>query len=190
MTDPNTPPQESAGSADETETSAVSIDDDRPAEAAEPVPSAEEVAETAREFLTGVFEAMGIECSVDAEVQEKSAAVNVTGEGMGIVIGRKGQTLDALQEITRTAVQRKLRARVRLQVDVESYKERRKDSLGEYARSMADRARERGTEIELEPMNAYERKIIHDAVGEVEGVTSFSEGEEPARKVIVRGTVS
>jgi spoIIIJ-associated protein len=84
-------------------------------------------------------------------------------------------------------MQRRVRARVRLMVDVEGYRQRRQQSLAEYAKSMARRAKERGTEIELEPMNAYERKIVHDAVAEVEGATSFSEGEEPYRKVVVRG---
>ncbi len=151
-------------------------------------PGAEVVAATAATFLEGLLKAMGFDCAVATEVDGDTAVVNVTGEGMGAVIGRRGQTLEALQELARTAVQRRLRARVRLNVDVESYRARRRESLAEYARSMAGRARERGTEIELEPMSAYERKIIHDAVGEIEGVTTFSEGEEPARKVIVRGT--
>ena len=113
--------------------------------------------------------------------------VDVTGEDLGALIGRRGQTLDALQDLTRAAVQRRLKARARLVVDVEGHRARRRSSLAEYARSIAERAKERGTEIELEPMNAYERKIVHDAVAEVDGASSFSEGEEPARKVIVRG---
>lgn len=152
-------------------------------------PSLETVAATGREFVSGLIEAMGIEGEVDAVVDEGNVVVNVSGGDMGAMIGRRGQTLEALQEVTRTAVQRRLRNRVRLSVDVESYRARRRASLEEYARSMAERAKERGTEIELEPMNAYERKIIHDAVAVVEGATSFSEGEEPGRKVIVRGDI-
>jgi spoIIIJ-associated protein len=76
---------------------------------------------------------------------------------------------------------------VALLVDVEGYRSRRRSSLEEYAKAMARRAKERGTEIELEAMNSYERKIVHDAVGEIDGASSFSEGEEPDRKVIVRG---
>jgi spoIIIJ-associated protein len=120
-------------------------------------------------------------------VEEGRAFLEVTGEDLGALIGRRGQTLDALQELTRTAVQRRLRSRVRLLVDIEGYRARRRASLAEYARAMAQRAIERGTEIELEPMNPYERKIVHDAIGEIEGASSFSEGEEPNRKVIVRG---
>jgi spoIIIJ-associated protein len=153
---------------------------------AEP-PTPEEVAGCAHEFVSGVVEVMGLSAEVSSGVVEGSAHVDVTGEDLGVLIGRRGQTLDALQEITRTAVQRRLRARVRLLVDVEGYRARRRESLADYARAMAERAKERGTEIELEPMNAYERKIVHDAVAEVEGAASFSEGEEPNRKVIVRG---
>jgi spoIIIJ-associated protein len=120
-------------------------------------------------------------------VEGDSAQLDLTGEDLGIMIGRRGQTLEALQDLTRAAVQRRLKARARLVVDVEGYRARRRSSLADYARSIAERAKERGTEIELEPMNAYERKIVHDAVSEIEGASSFSEGEEPTRKVIVRG---
>ena len=147
----------------------------------------ESVAETAAEFLSGLLESIGLEAEINASVEGTSAFVDVTGESLGILIGRRGQTLDALQELARTAVQRRLRARVRLLVDVEGYRARRRASLADYARAIAERAKERGTEIELEPMTAYERKIVHDAVAEIDGASSFSEGDEPNRKVVVRG---
>jgi spoIIIJ-associated protein len=147
----------------------------------------EEVAEVAEDFVRGLLGAMGLEAEVRSSVEGESAFVDVAGEGLGVLIGRRGQTLDALQELARTAVQRRLRSRVRLLVDVEGYRARRRTSLAEYAKQIAERAKQRGTEIELEPMNSFERKIVHDAVAEVEGATSFSEGEEPARKVVVRG---
>ena len=149
--------------------------------------SPEEIAATAVEFVTGLLQAMGLQGEVTSVVEEGRAVIQVAGDDLGILIGRRGQTLDALQEVTRTAVQRKLRSHARLLVDVENYRGRRKASLAEYAREMAQRAIERGTEIELEAMNAYERKIVHDAVAEIEGASSFSEGEEPNRKVVVRG---
>ena len=152
---------------------------------APPPPS--EVAEIAEEFVRGLLEKMGLQADITGDSDETTGYIDITGEDLGGLIGRRGQTLDALQEITRTAVQRRLRSRVRLLVDVEGYRARRRESLAEYARAMAERAKERGTEIELEPMNAYERKIVHDAVGTVDGASSFSEGEEPNRKVIVRG---
>jgi spoIIIJ-associated protein len=149
-------------------------------------PAPEEVATVGAEFVGGLIQAMGLQAEVEGRVEADTAQIEVSGEDLGVLIGRRGQTLDAVQEIARTAVQRRLRSRVRLLVDVEGYRSRRRASLAEYAKQMAQRAKERGTEIELEPMNAYERKIVHDAVAEVEGATSFSEGEEPNRKVIVR----
>jgi spoIIIJ-associated protein len=149
--------------------------------------TAEAVALTGKEFVEGLLASMQLEADVSTRLEDDRAVVDVTGDDLGVLIGRRGQTLDALQEVTRTAVQRRLRSRVRLLVDVEGYRSRRRESLTEYARSMARRAMERGTEIELEPMNAYERKLVHDAVTEIEGASSYSEGEEPNRKVIVRG---
>ncbi len=156
-------------------------------EEAAPPPDPADVAATAEEFVGGLLEAMGMKAEITSTVDGDSAFVDVKGEELGVLIGRRGQTLDALQELARTATQRRLRSRVRLLVDVESYRARRKASLIEYAHSIAERAKERGTEIELEPMSAYERKVVHDAVSTVEGASSFSEGEEPNRKVVVRG---
>ncbi|MDP9223762.1 MAG: KH domain-containing protein [Actinomycetota bacterium] len=150
-------------------------------------PAPEVVVEAAREFVVGLLGAAELDGEVVASVDGDSAVVEITGEEMGLLIGRRGQTLDAVQELTRTAVQHRLKARVRVVVDVEGYRARRQRSLAEYATAMAERAKARGTEIELEPMNAYERKIVHTAVAEVEGAGSYSEGEEPLRKVIIRG---
>jgi spoIIIJ-associated protein len=161
---------------------------DRPEDEIRPEPALpEEVADTAKEFVTGLLEAMGLAGEVGTSVDGVTAHVDITGEDLGGLIGRRGQTLDALQEVARAAVQRRLRSRVRLAVDVEGYRARRRDSLAEYARDMAQRAKERGTEIELEPMTSYERKVVHDAVAEIDGASSFSEGEEPNRKVVIRG---
>jgi len=174
---------EEVSDASDEQVEAPDLDDEEPREP----PPPDEVATIAGEFVSGVLEAMGLEADVATSVEEERARVDVSGESLGILIGRKGQTLEALQEITRTAVQRRVRARVRLLIDIEGYRDRRRQSLIEYAQSMAQRAIERGTEIELEPMSAYERKVIHDAVSEIEGATSFSEGEEPTRKVVIRG---
>lgn len=146
----------------------------------------EDVAETATEFVTGLLKAMGLEAEIAHSIEGDNASLDVTGEDLGVLIGRRGQTLDALQELTRTAVQRRLRTRVRLMVDVEGYRARRRDSLADYARSIAERAKSRGTEIELEPMSSWDRKIVHDAVSDIDGVVSFSEGVDPNRKVVIR----
>ncbi len=155
------------------------------AEQVEP-PTPEVVAATAYEFLTGLLETLGVDGEVATRIDGETAQIDVNGDDLGALIGRRGQSLDALQEITRTAVQRRLRHRVRLLLDVEGYRARRREALADHARSMAERAKERGSEIEFEPMNPYERKIVHDAIAEVDGTESFSEGEEPDRKVIVR----
>lgn len=168
--------------ADQASTSAEGGGDD----SLEPA-TPEDVASTAEEFVSGLLKSLELEGEVSSSVEGDTASVEVAGEALGGLIGRRGQTLDALQEITRTAVQRRLKGRVRVLVDVEGYRARRKASLAEYARSIAERAKERGTEIELEPMSAYERKVVHDAVAEIDGATSFSEGVEPNRKVVVRG---
>jgi spoIIIJ-associated protein len=107
-------------------------------------------------------------------------------EGMGLLIGRHGQTLDALQEIVRSAVQRQTEARCRVIVDVEDYRKRRRSQLAERARSVAARVRRTGRPERLEPMSPYERKIVHDTLNAVGGVETASEGEDPQRRVVVR----
>lgn len=202
MTDGSDTPSEPEGpTAPEQEPSPLEIEaDGGPAEAEGPgqersgndgfstePPPPEIVAETAEEFVRGLLEAADLEAEVHTSVEGDSAVVEVAGEAMGVMIGRRGQTLDAVQELTRTAVQHRLKARVRVLVDIEGYRARRQASLADYATAMAERAKARGTEIELEPMSAYERKIVHTAVAEVAGASSYSEGEEPERKVIIRG---
>jgi spoIIIJ-associated protein len=138
----------------------------------------------ALDFIEGLLEAMDVDGEVTAEVRDRRVYVSVEGQEAAILIGHHGQTLDAIQELLRSAVQRQVRARVWVTLDVQGYRERRREALRERAREMAARAVDEG-EMELEPMNAFERKIVHDAVGEIDGVTSFSEGEEPYRRVVI-----
>ena len=175
--EPEVTEEQVSAATGETETS--------PEEVVEPA-TPEEIAATAKDFVSGLLESIGLSAEVTSTVEDDSATIDVTGDDLGVLIGRRGQTLDALQELARTAVQRRLRSRVRLMVDVEGYRARRRDTLADYARSIADRAKERGTEIELEPMSSWDRKIVHDAVSEIEGVSSFSEGVDPNRKVVIR----
>ena len=105
---------------------------------------------------------------------------------MALLIGRHGQTLDAIQELTRMVVGRRLDERVRVIVDVEDYRKRRESRLEEKAREAAERVLRTGREEALEPMNPFERKIVHDAVAEIDGVESASRGEEPDRSVVIR----
>jgi spoIIIJ-associated protein len=140
--------------------------------------------EDSLDFIEGLLEAMDVDGEATAEIRDRRVYVSVEGQEAAILIGHHGQTLDAIQELLRSAVQRQVRARVWVTLDVQGYRERRKEALRERAREMAARALDEG-EMELEPMNAFERKIVHDAVGEITGVTSFSEGEEPYRRVVI-----
>jgi spoIIIJ-associated protein len=140
--------------------------------------------EDALDFVEGLLEAMDVDGDATAEIREGRVYVTVEGEEAALLIGHHGQTLDAIQELLRSAIQRQIRARVFVTLDVQGYRERRKEALQERAREMASRALDEG-EVEFEPMNAFERKIIHDTIGEIEGVTSFSEGEDPYRRVVI-----
>jgi len=150
----------------------------------------EEQAEVAEEFVRGLLERMGMQAEVDHNVADGVMYVDILGgeddEGMGLLIGRHGQTLDALQEVVRSAVQRRTQSRCRVMVDVEDYRKRRRSQLAEKARSAAARVRRTGRPERLEPMTSYERKIVHDAAGEIGGVETSSEGEDPERRVVIR----
>lgn len=160
-----------------------------PSDESRNLPSPEEVLGYARDdtldFLEGLLEAMGLEGEVQAEVTEGAIRATVNGEDLGVLIGRHGRTLEAVQELLRAAVQRQAQTRVRLSLDIEGYQEGRRQVLEQHAQEMAEEALREG-EARLEPMGAFERKIIHDAVSSIEGVTSESEGEEPNRRVVIR----
>ena len=180
---------ESTESTEDVETSAAATDRaEAPAEGdAERIARLEQEGDIAADYLEELLDIADLDGDLDIDVEVDRAAVSIVGADLSQLVGPDGKVLEALQELTRTAVQRRLRSRARLLVDIESYRSRRRSSLAEYARAMAQRAKERGTEIELEAMNSFERKIVHDAVAEIEGSTSFSEGEEPNRKVVIRG---
>jgi spoIIIJ-associated protein len=153
-------------------------------------PLLEEQAEVAAEFLEGLLDRMGISAEVDHQLVDGVMYVDILAgqddQGMGLLIGRHGQTLDALQDIVRSAVQRRTEERCRVIVDVEDYRKRRRSQLAGKARDAAKRVKRTGKQERLEPMSPYERKIIHDAAGEVGGVETSSEGEEPERRVVIR----
>jgi spoIIIJ-associated protein len=164
----------------------VTVREDAAAEGA----AAEEQAEVAEEFLEGLLERMGISAELDHHVVDGVMYVDIVGahedEAMGLLIGRHGQTLEALQEVVRAAVQRRAEERCRVMVDVEDYRKRRRSQLSSKAREAAKRVRRTGRQERLEPMNPYDRKIVHDAAGEVVGVETASEGQEPERRVVIR----
>lgn len=149
--------------------------------------SIEAQAEAAEQFVRGVVERFGLEGTTSSEIGEDSVRINVDGDNLGILIGPRGATLDALQELTRTAVQRRSdEGSVRLVVDVGAYRARRAAALQQFATRIAREVIETGEPQALDPMSAADRKIVHDAVNEIEGVKTTSEGDDPQRYVVIR----
>jgi spoIIIJ-associated protein len=144
-------------------------------------------AERAEAFTRSLVEAFGLTGTVSARVEDETVLVAVEGEGLGLLVGPRGSTLQAIEELVRAVVQHGLSGRsARLRVDVGGYKERRREALAAFARQVADEVRDTGLERALEPMNPPDRKVVHDTVAEVEGVATSSEGEEPRRRVVIR----
>jgi spoIIIJ-associated protein len=151
------------------------------------VPLAEQ-GEIAAEFLRGVLDRFGAPAASVAshDIDEDTIELRIEGEDLGLLIGPKGAALQSLQELTRTVVQRQTGARSgRILVDVAGYRAKRKEALERFARKVADDVLASSTRVVLEPMSPADRKIIHDACNEIDGVTTSSEGEEPRRRVVV-----
>lgn len=149
----------------------------------------EEQADAIADFVEELLERMGIDAIAEPTTHRGHVYVDIVDgpeDDMALLIGRHGQTLDAIQELARTAVGRRLDDRVRVLVDVGDYRKRQEDRLIEHAREVAERVRETGAEEQFDPMNAYERKLVHDVVAEFEGLESVSEGVDPDRFVVVR----
>lgn len=146
----------------------------------------EDAREDALDFLEGLLDAMEADGDVSAGItDEGSIEASIDGGDDGLLIGGRGQTLDAMQELLRTVVQRQAQTRVRVVLDVDGYRERRRELVLRQAEEMAQVAVEQG-EAELDPMSAYERKLVHQAIAGIEGLSSFSEGQEPRRRVRIR----
>lgn len=145
----------------------------------------EEAKRRAAEFLTNVLKAMGIEAEIKTEFEEDTLCVDIEGEDMGILIGKRGQTLDSLQYLTSLVVNKGKASYVRVKLDTEDYRARRKATLENLARNIAAKVKKTRRPVFLEPMNPYERRIIHSALQNDPYVTTHSEGEEPYRKVVV-----
>jgi spoIIIJ-associated protein len=149
----------------------------------------EEQADAIADFVEELLERMGIDAIAEPTTHRGHVYVDIVDgpeDDMALLIGRHGQTLDAVQELARTAVGRRLDDRVRVLVDIGDYRKRQEDRLIEHAREVAGRVRETGAEEQFDPMNAYERKLVHDVVAEFEGLESVSEGVDPDRFVVVR----
>lgn len=137
-------------------------------------------------FLKNVMKAMNMEVEVHSEVDEEGAlSIELKGENMGILIGKRGQTLDSLQYLTNRVANKMQAGYVRVKLDTEDYRRRRKETLENLARNIAHKVKRTRKPVTLEPMNPYERRIIHSALQGDKNVTTHSEGEEPYRRVVV-----
>ena len=150
--------------------------------------SVEEQVDQAVDFTRGLVEAFGAKAEVVSHLEdEDTVLVEVTGENLGLLVGPRGATLAAIEELVRTVVQRQTGGHgLRVHVDVGGYRAKRREALAEFARQLADRVREEDEEQALEPMGASDRKVVHDVVAEMDGVSTSSEGEEPRRRVVIR----
>jgi spoIIIJ-associated protein len=150
-------------------------------------PSLAEEAAVAKEFLEGLLDSFDLDGTIGSEeLDEETVEVAVAGADLGLLIGPKGQTLSAIQDLTRTVVQRRLGARSgRLLVDVAEYRRTRRAALERFATEVAAKVTEAGKAIALEPMTAADRKVVHDTVNAISGVGTTSEGEEPHRRVVI-----
>lgn len=142
---------------------------------------------SAREFLTAVLEKMGIEAELEISdnEEEECLEIDIKGKNMGILIGKRGQTLDSLQYLTSLVVNKGTDEYVRIKLDTENYRQRRKETLENLARNIAYKVKKTKRPVTLEPMNPYERRVIHYALQNDKFVTTHSEGEEPYRHVVV-----
>lgn len=154
-------------------------------ESAVTVDQLDEEAEAAADFLEGLLDAMDLPGDIQIRVHEDHAEVEIVNVGSGRLIGRRGQTLDAIQELMRCALQRQFERRARVMVDIEGYRSRRLDRLLEKAQEAIDVVLSEGEPQRLEPMDAFERKAVHRFVASHEGVTSGSRGREPTRRVVI-----
>lgn len=145
------------------------------------------ITKTAEEFLNGVFKAMNVEVKMSSSYDQKDGSLNVvfSGEEMGILIGKRGQTLDSLQYLTSLVVNKGKSEYIRVKLDTEDYRERREETLRNLARNIAYKVSRTHRPVSLEPMNPYERRVIHSALQGNRYVETYSEGEDPYRHVVV-----
>jgi len=136
-------------------------------------------------FLSGLFQRMEIEVGVDIKEEEDSINVVLTGKEPGALIGRRGETLDAIQHLTNYVVNRSVSGRVRINLDAENYRQRRNETLESLATRTAGKVLKYRRNMTLDPMNAYERHIIHSALQDYEQISTYSVGSEPNRRIVV-----
>jgi spoIIIJ-associated protein len=158
-----------------------------------PAPSAEadlalleREGDIAADYLEALLDIADLDGDIDIDVEGTRAAVSIVGADLSKLVGEDGATLEALQELTRLAVTRETGARSRLMLDIGGHRARLREELSALGRSTAESVKSSGEAVRLAAMTPFERKVVHDAVAEVDGVRSESEGEEPQRRVVVR----
>lgn len=139
----------------------------------------------AKKFLEDIFEAMGLEVKVTASFDDDTVSIGLEGDNMGIVIGKRGDTLDSLQYLTSLVVNQRSEDYIKVSIDTENYREKRTEALLALSNRLADKVARTGKKYTLEPMNPYERRIIHSNLQDHADVTTFSVGQEPYRKVVI-----
>lgn len=147
--------------------------------------TAEEAADKAKTFLLDVLDKMGLDVMIEKMIKPDKVILHIHGKSLGILIGKHGQTLDALQYLTNLTTNRGQENRHFIMLDVENYRKRREETLKQLAVRLAGRIKNRDDKVVLEPMNGYERKIIHVALQEVAHVRTESEGQDPYRHVVI-----
>lgn len=175
-----------ATSSDDDQTDAMQEDSEMDTATTDDEISPEEVGQAAVQFVEGLLDAFDLDGEVALTVEGSELEVEVTGSELGLLIGPGGRTLLAVQDLTRVAAQRRLGDHeTRLRVDVAGYRSRRREALERFARSVAEQVIETGRARSLEPMPSADRKVIHDVLMGIDGVTSRSEGDDPDRRVVV-----
>ncbi|HAA43491.1 MAG TPA: protein jag [Ruminiclostridium sp.] len=145
----------------------------------------ESMADKAKEFLMEVFQKMDVDADVLTQEDKESVTIKITGDNIGILIGRRGETLDSLQYLTSLVVNKNKQNYKRVIIDIENYREKRKETLIKLANKLAERVVKYKKSITLEPMNPYERRIIHSSLQNHKYVETHSIGDEPNRKVMI-----
>lgn len=141
--------------------------------------------ELAKDFLSFVTRKIKVDVQYEVENREDHIYINIKGKNIGILIGRRGETLESLQYLTNLAVQKKIENRIRIILDIEGYRSRREQTLVRLANRLYERVKKTHKSIVLEPMNPHERRIIHTALQSKNDIQTYSEGDEPYRKVVI-----
>lgn len=145
-----------------------------------------DVVKYVKDFIVDVVKYMGVSVNIEAKRREKYIQINLFSENSSILIGKNGRTLEAMQTLIKNSLLNKTGFRINVIIDVEDYKEKINKNLEYNVKKIAYEVRKTGIEAKLDPMNSYERRIVHNAIGKIKGVTTKSEGEEPNRCVVIR----